>query len=228
MNSTLRVDFCSREAAEYAVQRWHYSRSLPAGKMVTAGAWESGQFKGAVIFSLGSNRHIGRPYGLSQQEVCELTRVALGEHKAPVSRIVRFSLKLLRRHCPGLRLVVSYADTNQGHHGGIYQAGNWIYEGECANEQGVMLRGKLTHRRSINARYGTSALDWLRENIDPRVRVVEGTPKHKYLMPLDKPMRRAIEKLRKPYPRAAARGGAVTGQATAAVRYRPGRSRVSG
>jgi len=38
-------------------------------------------------------------------------------------------LRKLKKHAKGLKLVVSYADFNQGHHGGIYQATNWIYVG---------------------------------------------------------------------------------------------------
>ena len=52
------------------------------------GVWEDGQFAGVVLLSRGSNNHLGSPYGLTQTEVCELTRVALREHKAPVSQIV--------------------------------------------------------------------------------------------------------------------------------------------
>jgi hypothetical protein len=58
-----------------------------------------------------------------------LTRIALTNHKAPVSRIMAITLRKLKKHAKGLKLVVSYADFNQGHHGGIYQATNWIYVG---------------------------------------------------------------------------------------------------
>ena len=37
--------------------------------------------------------------------------------------------KISRHSLPGLRLIVSYADKDQNHHGGIYRATNWIYEG---------------------------------------------------------------------------------------------------
>ena len=39
------------------------------------------------------------------------------------------ALRLLARHSPGLRLVVSYADPAQGHVGTIYQAAGWTYLG---------------------------------------------------------------------------------------------------
>ena len=70
------------------------------------------------------------PFGLESTEACELVRVALapGRHH-PTSQCLAQSLKLLRRQSPGLRLVVSYADTKEGHLGIIYQATNWLFLG---------------------------------------------------------------------------------------------------
>lgn len=44
----LRLDFCSHEAAKHAVLRWHYSRAMPAAKLVRIGVWEDGRFVGAM------------------------------------------------------------------------------------------------------------------------------------------------------------------------------------
>src|SRR2546422_940116 len=70
----LRLDYCSHEAARYAVMHWHYSRSVPAGKLVKIGVWETGEFIGCLIFSYGANRNLAKSVGLTQMEVCELTR----------------------------------------------------------------------------------------------------------------------------------------------------------
>ena len=70
------------------------------------------------------------PYGLTQKECCELTRVALTKHKAFVSEILAKAIKFLRNQSPNIQLIISYADAEQNHHGGIYQATNWIYEGK--------------------------------------------------------------------------------------------------
>lgn len=197
---SLRLDWCSHEAAKYAVEHWHYSKSMPAGKSVKVGVWEEEKYIGCVIYSQGANNMIGRPYGLLQQQVCELTRVALTAHKNPVSRIIMLAQKFLKRQSPGIRLIVSYADTNQGHNGGIYQATNWIYVGEIELDC-CLLFGKPVHRRTIFARYGTNSVEWLKKNIDPSATWADGAGKHKYLMPLDDAMRKQIEPLRKPYPK---------------------------
>ena len=128
MTVKLKLDWCSHKAAKYAVEHWHYSQCMPVGKLVKIGVWENNIFIGVVLFSRGANKNMLKPYGLRQIDGCELTRVALKEHISHVSRIISIALRLLKLKCKTMQLVVSYADTTQGHIGGIYQAGNWIYD----------------------------------------------------------------------------------------------------
>ena len=62
-----------------------------------------------------------------------------------------------------------------------------------------MLNGKLTHRRTINSKYGTSDIDWLREHVDPSANRYDGKPKCKYLLPLDADIAERIKPLSKIY-----------------------------
>ena len=193
----LKLDWCSHAAAKYACEHWHYSGCMPAGKIVKIGVWEAGQYTGCVLFSRGASAAIGKPYGLAQMKVCELTRVALTRHITPVSRLIAIALKLLVCRSGGLRLVVSYADPDRGHNGGVYQAGNWLYAGKSAAQREVVVNGVEMHKRSAVSRFGT-------------VKGLQYGPirwKHKYLMPLDDDMRRQIEPLRKPYPKKASEAG---------------------
>jgi hypothetical protein len=128
--SVLRLDWASHDAARWACEKWHYAGVLPTGKLVKVGVWEDDSFRGVVLFSRGASPHLGRQYDLDHTQLCELTRIALREHDAPVSRIVSVALRFLRRSNPGLRLVVSFADPSQDHVGGIYQAGNWVFTGQ--------------------------------------------------------------------------------------------------
>lgn len=209
----LRCAWVGYEAARQAVQRWHYSRSLPAGKIAAVGAWEDGRYIGAVICSRGANHHIGWPYGLDQAQVCELTRVALDRHATPVSRILAIALKLLRSAFPGLRLVVSYADTDQGHHGGIYQAGGWIYTGKVLEgiRDGFIIHGRKVHPKTVASRGIRQSIADVRAHLDPGASEHRGLGKHKYLMPLDAAMRAQVAPLARPYPTRA--GSAASGTA---------------
>ena len=42
----LRLDWCSYEAAKYAVEHWHYSKRMPKSKLAKIGVWEDGEFIG--------------------------------------------------------------------------------------------------------------------------------------------------------------------------------------
>lgn len=198
----LKVAPCSHEAAKYAVENWHYSRSLPAGKMFKVGAWEADKFIGCVIFGYGATPQLLKPYGLVQTEGCELVRIAMRQHSTPVSRVLGLALRILKRQNPGTRLVVSFADPSQGHHGGIYQATNWIYTGPSALSRFYVIHGKTTHPRSLVSAGKENSLSGARE-IDPNATAVMVPGKHRYLFPLDEAIKRKIEPLRKPYPKRA-------------------------
>ena len=204
---------CDIRAARHAIMKWHYSKTVPAGKLVKFGVWENEEFIGSVIYGRGTNRHIGSEYGLDQYEVCELVRVALTAHKTPVSQIVAESLKQLKTLNAGLRLVVSYADPEQGHEGTIYKAGNWIYVGAPPSMPYFIINGKKTHSRT--AYVGGRNLQWYKDNVDSNAITVTPPGKFKFIYPLDKQTRRKVAKLRLPYTNAvegleASRGDSVS------------------
>jgi len=101
--TTLRVDWCSYEAAKYAVMNWHYSRAMPCGKIVRVGVWEDGTFVGCVLFSRGASPPLfkwsNNVLGCSVDQICELTRIACTNHKTPISRIGSIAMKFLTKHC---------------------------------------------------------------------------------------------------------------------------------
>lgn len=154
----LKLDWATHKAAEFACKNWHYSKCMPAGKTVKIGVWENDIFIGVVIYSYGANNNAAKSFKLTQYECCELTRVALNKHNSQVSRILSISLKLLKKLCPNLKLVFSYSDlSDMGHHGGIYQADNWLYLGERkTSNKGAyyIINGKQIHGRSARAKYG--------------------------------------------------------------------------
>ena len=200
---TLKLDWCSHEAAKHAVMRWHYSRAMPASKLVRIGVWEDGRFRGAILYGVGANRHLARPFGLEITQACELVRVALAPGRAhPTSRCLAISLRLLRRQSPGLEIVVSYADTKEGHLGTIYQATNWLYLG-ASTQPYLRVKGKIEHPRSLYDRYGPrgQSVPWLRRHVDPRAERVAMPAKLKYVWPFDPALRSELAAVAQPYPK---------------------------
>jgi len=198
----LKIDWATHEAAKYAVENWHYSRTLPVGKMVKLGAWEDRKFIGVVIFAWGMNKGLGQPYGLQMVDCCELVRVALTKHQTPVSRIMAVALRFLKKQSDGIRLIVSFADPEEGHHGGIYQASNWIYAGTTAANYEWRFNGKRLNKRAFTGQQFGGGKTSVAKVPNGAVKInLKG--KHRYLMPLDAEMRARILPLAKPYPKRA-------------------------
>jgi len=203
---TLRLDWCTHAAAKYAVENWHYSAKLPAGKTVRIGVWEDGRFIGCVLYSWGNNRNMPKSYGVAQTQCAELTRVALAIHKSAVSRILAISVRLLKKQSPGLRVLVSYAVPNRDHHGGIYQAAGWVYTGESHANEAYEVDGVVLHKRLLTgASYGRPA-----PQMPANAKRVVPLRKHRYVMPLDDAMRAQIAPLAKPYPKRSTRAETST------------------
>lgn len=203
MSSSLKLEWATHKAAKYACTHWHYSRSMPSAQC-KVGVWENDKFIGVVLFGIGAGASTnGSRYGLSaHRDVAELVRVALKPHDAPVSKIVSIALRMMKKANPGIRIVISFADEmGQGHIGGIYQAGNWIYAGAFEGDGGFIIHGKPVHTRTVTSRQGWKAsLGWLRKYVDPNA-TKNKTKKHRYLMPMDSEMRQRLQQFSKPYPK---------------------------
>jgi len=176
-------------------------KDIAALQIVRVGVWEAGVFIGCVLFSNGAAPQSHCPYQIKRTEVCELTRIALNEHTAPVTRIVRIAFGFLRRNSPGLRLIISYADPEQNHHVGIYAGGGWIYSGKTSLcEQFEWCNsGERVHTKTIKTGRRGYATKLKSAGVIKAVKVW----KHKYLMPLDSETRQRILPLSKPYPKRA-------------------------
>lgn len=192
----LMLGVCSHKAALYSVKNWHYSKRLPVGKTVRLGVWEDDAFIGCVLFSRGASPHLGTKYGLKQTEVCELVRIALKEHAAPVSKIISIAMKILRKHSTGLKLVVSFADPAQNHVGIIYQASSWLYNGETSAGYEYWDDGRWKHAREVSGGAFGQQCKYDHTKLERR----QTLPKHRYLFPFCCEVKGQIES--KPYPKA--------------------------
>lgn len=139
-------------------------------------------------------------------EVVELVRVALngGQGHGHTSEIVADALRRLHRDRPMVKLVVSYADVDQGHIGTIYQATNWIYEGmvKAGEKLNIYVDGEKVHHRTFTKDSSpTDALNDLKRR-GHTVEVVETNGKQKYLFPFDRKLRKRLLRSALPYPKA--------------------------
>jgi hypothetical protein len=172
---------------------------MPTCSTVKVGVWEADAFIGAVIFSHGASKEIALPFRMTQFEVVELTRVALTTHITPVTRIIAIALRMLKSQSPGVRIVISYADSSHGHVGGIYQGGNWIYAGARTTPI-YFIKGERLQGKTVTHRYGNARMGQIQHNVDASARRTH-VIKHRYFMPMDDDARKICETFKQPYPK---------------------------
>ena len=168
------------------------------------GVWEDGKFIGAIIFGDGLLGPKSIVYGgVDKFKMAEIVRIALREHqhagvendfdshKAPAQAAALESSSSSRS-----------PTERENHHGGIYQASNFVYTG--MSEPGRMFRhratGRILHNRAVSVNGYRSHFGHVRKV--PRhdaCDIVASSRKHRYLLPLTPEMKTLIEKMRKPY-----------------------------
>lgn len=158
--------------------------------------------------------------GLEKDECLELTRLFI--HDGYGSNIESFamgqSFKWMKDNASNIKMLLSYADPEQMHLGGIYQATNWLYQ-DCRDIQlmpnySISIESdphKWIHSRTVFSRWGSHNLDHLKtqlgkENLTEFWRKKESA-KHRYIQVLgqNKSEKRKLTKRLKhkvsPYPK---------------------------
>jgi len=120
---------------------------------------------------------------LERKGVMELTRlwVADGYGTNIESYSIGQTFKYLRKG--GIKVIISYADPNVGHLGKIYQATNFIYQGNqimLVTAYKFTVKGEVLHPRTVVARYG-SIKDVVLREVDPNYTKKEDLRKHRYI-----------------------------------------------
>lgn len=119
----------SRRARDI-IEELHYSGKTDPRSQLNIGVFLSGMLEGAMQFGPPVNKHasIGLVEGTSWDQMTELNRMALSDRlpRNSESRALAIALRILRRHAPQLKWVVTYADAAQCGDGTIYRATGWL------------------------------------------------------------------------------------------------------
>lgn len=108
-------------------------------------------------------------------KLLELSRLVIQTpERNAASFLVSHSLRMLDAPCA----VVSYADSEQGHCGIVYQATNWIYTGSTvSHDRAYIVEGKRVHPMTLRDKGITDPVRWAKEN---NVQTIKPLPKHRY------------------------------------------------
>jgi len=118
----------------------HYAKRWPSISYAY-GLFFDGELRGVVTYGTPPSAPLKK--GIAGDEykldVLELNRLCLLDNKKnEASMLVSRSLKLL----PKGKIIISFADTEQGHKGVVYQAANFSYHGLSAKRTDWKVKGK--------------------------------------------------------------------------------------
>ena len=132
----------------------HYAARWPSISYAF-GLYVSGELEGVVTYGTPSSAPLrsGIAGGHYSQNVIELNRLVLRKNvKNDASFLVSSSLKMMKKL--GDFIIISFADTEQGHLGIVYQACSFSYHGLSAKRTDWKIRGQEhLHGQTIADRY---------------------------------------------------------------------------
>ena len=134
--------------AEQTIQQNHYTHSVPSGKSHYVAFGDA-----IVVWSIPANKNIARFILGWPGNVWELSRLWApdGHAKNLLTQAISAAVDVIRK-LEQPDALVSYADPNAGHKGGVYRAASWTYHGK--SEEVRMYRdslGRTFARRSFHS-----------------------------------------------------------------------------
>ena len=202
ISTELRVaPVSAKEAEPWLLARHYAKRMCPIS--FAFGAYRDTVLVGVVTYGTPASPHLCR--GICGEEwsdkVLELNRLCCENTSNVASMLVGRSLRQL----PEPSIVVSYADTAQGHVGYIYQATNFIYTGQTDSDRktprGDRIAG-IGHSRHLGRMADGT--------VDKSLGIVRRLPKHRYVFPCGTAnqraqIRAALRYAVEPYPKGESR-----------------------
>lgn len=159
------------KSANELVRRNHYSGKVVANSQLHLGAFLDGELHGVMSFgpSMDKRKTMQLVEGTGWNEFIELNRMAFDDvlPRNSESRCLGVALRLLKKHCPHVKWVISFADGAQCGDGTIYRSVGFlltqininksIMEFPCGERiAGITLTANVNDAKSreIHARYG--------------------------------------------------------------------------
>ena len=175
---------------------------------------ETDKLVGCIIYGYPVGRQTSDSISplIKKGEVLELTRLWIDDDygKNTESYVIGQSFRWLKSNSSDTKVLISYSDPEQGHSGTIYQATNWLYQGNKtmrmdAHSFKLEKSGPWLHQRAINAKYERVGLKSLTTKIKTPFWRKQDMHKHRYIYLLcSKSERKQILKTLKhpaiPYP----------------------------
>jgi len=170
----------AKEAEPWLLMRHYARRKCPIS--YAFGAYRGADLIGVVTYGTPSSSplRIGIAGDKWIDSVLELNRLCCNSERNTASQLVGASLRMI----PKPSIVVSYADTAQGHVGYIYQATNFLYTGLSAKRTDWKIKGREhLHGATVadESRGQENRAQWMREKYGDDFYLAERSRKHRYI-----------------------------------------------
>lgn len=142
--------------ARRIIKSLHYSGKVVQNSQIHFGVFLDGKCGGALQFgpSLDKRKMLSLVRGTKWNEFLELNRMALADWlpRNSESRSISVAIRLLRKPCPWVKWVVSFADATQCGDGGIYRASGFVLTDVRANRNSSLLSdGTTIHKMTVQS-----------------------------------------------------------------------------
>jgi len=165
----LRVETIPSWLARLVISGKHYSRRFVNNSYLHLGVFAEREFVGVLQFGYALNPSSGKNVveGTGNREYMELNRMWVHDRmpRNTESRVLSYSVKLIRRIHPQVQWIQSFADERCGGAGGVYQAASFDFIGWHYTEF-YELDGDTYHPLLLTAhKKGGGRGQYLRDNI---------------------------------------------------------------
>lgn len=138
------------------IKKHHYSGKIVNNSSLHFGAFLDGKLHGVMSYGppLDKRKILGLVPDTGWNEMLELNRMAFDDvlPRNSESRCISLSIKLLKKHAPQIKWIVSFADGTQCGDGTIYRASNFVLTSIKENYNLVELsNGEKIHKMTLES-----------------------------------------------------------------------------
>tara|TARA_Y100000034_G_C6852795_1_gene387083 strand:- start:198 stop:872 length:675 start_codon:yes stop_codon:yes gene_type:complete len=206
---SFKQDYVSMEKisfkeAKKIIVKYHYSHAFPAAELCL-GFYVKGKLNAVIVYGTSATSKMATSLPGKYLELVRLFSFDWAG-KNMESYCISQSIKYIKKNHLDIKVLVSFADPEQGHNGAIYQATNWLYCGISQPDEWYIVDGEKIHPRSMVAKYGTRGKKKLKKlGIKYKRKKLHG--KHRYIYILgknkkeNKKLKQELQYELLPYPR---------------------------
>lgn len=209
--SELSMKVINEITATDFISQYHYSGQSPS-PTIAFGHYYKEHLVNVILYKFPTGRLMAQQVmaGGDSENTWELIRMVSLEPKPRnlESYCISNTLDYIKKAYKNIKIIISYADNNMGHHGYVYQASNFYYYGQSRPDKEWYIDGKRVHTRTVVSEYGTMSIPEVQAILGDRLTIIEQQEtksRYFYIIAQDKKDKRDILKKIKvdilPYPK---------------------------